>query len=136
MYSVIIVDDEALSRYALHVMLSKNMPDLNVAAECEDGASAVQAALRYKPDIVIIDIKMPGMNGLTASKTILENLPGTTILILTAYDSFEYAREALIIGVKGYLLKPLIEKEVTETLQKITDSLSQNRAIKNKDVEE
>ena len=68
MYSVIIVDDEALSRYALHVMLSKNMPDLNVAAECEDGASAVQAALRYKPDIVIIDIKMPGMNGLTASK--------------------------------------------------------------------
>ena len=100
MYSVIIVDDEALSRYALHVMLSKNMPDLNVAAECEDGASAVQAALRYKPDIVIIDIKMPGMNGLTASKTILENLPGTTILILTAYDSFEYAREALIKGVK------------------------------------
>ena len=136
MYSVIIVDDEALSRYALHVMLSKNMPDLNVAAECEDGASAVQAALRYKPDIVIIDIKMPGMNGLTASKTILENLPGTTILILTAYDSFEYAREALTIGVKGYLLKPLIEKEVTETLQKITDSLSQNRAIKDKDVEE
>lgn len=136
MYSVIIVDDEALSRYALHVMLSKNMPDLNVVAECEDGASAVQAALTYKPDIVIIDIRMPGMNGLTASKSILENLPGTTILILTAYDSFEYAREALTLGVKGYLLKPLIEKEVTETLLGITDSLIQNRAMKNKDVEE
>lgn len=136
MYSVIIVDDEALSRYALHVMLSKNLPDLNVVQECEDGASAVQAALTYKPDIVIIDIKMPGMNGLTASKSILEHLPGTTILILTAYDSFEYAREALTIGVRGYLLKPLIEKEVTETLLEITGNLSRSREIKNKDVEE
>lgn len=136
MYSVIIVDDEALSRYALHIMLSKNLPDLNVIAECEDGASAVQSALSLKPDIIIIDIKMPGMNGLDASHTILEALPNITILILTAYDRFEYAREALKIGIRGYLLKPLIEKEVVETLQDTMKELAEKRTLQHKSLGE
>lgn len=116
MYTLIIVDDEILSRYALITLISKNLAHIQVVAECENGISALEKTKELNPDIIIMDIKMPGMNGLEASKRILQENPFISILIMTAYDSFDYISEALSIGVQGYILKPLIVNEVTSKL--------------------
>lgn len=127
MYKLIIVDDEILSRYALITLISKNTNNIQVIAECENGMDAIQKAEELKPDIIIMDIKMPGINGLEASRQILGKDPLIQVLIMTAYDSFDYIQQALSIGVKGYILKPLVVSEVMDKLQSVMDAIQKSR---------
>jgi DNA-binding NarL/FixJ family response regulator len=101
---IVLADDHVILRQGTRQLL-EHEPDMEVVGEASDGAEAVQFVSKLKPDIVIIDVAMPGMNGIEATKKIKEILPGTKILVLTGYDYDEYIFSLLEIGAAGYLLK-------------------------------
>ena len=119
MYKLMIADDEFLSRFVIKSLIQKKFPDIDIVAEPENGRQAIEYGLKLKPDIIIMDIRMPGLNGIEASKVILNEYPNTLILILTAYDKFDYVKEALDIGIKGFILKPINEMEVIQNINRI-----------------
>lgn len=127
MYKLLIVDDEALARYAFRTLISKNFNNIEVVGEAESGRQAIELNRTLRPDIIIMDIKMPGINGIDASREILGEFPDRRILILTAYDNFNYIQQALHIGVKGYLLKPLKKEEVVEKINKVLQEISESK---------
>ena len=119
MPTILLVDDEELSRFALRTLLSRNFDDMMVVAEAESGEEALALYRQHRPDGVLMDIRLPGMNGLEASRRILREYPMASILICSAYDSFALVSEALDIGVKGYLLKPLKRDEAVEKISRL-----------------
>lgn len=125
MYRLLIADDEQLERQALRFIIEANFPEIQIVDDTGDGASAVRIALSEKPDIVLMDIRMPGMDGLEAAKSILDVLPNTSVIMLTAMDDFSSAKQALTIGASEYLLKPVRTNELVSTLRAITEKLSE-----------
>ena len=101
---IVLADDHVILRQGTRQLL-EHEPDIEVVGEASDGAEAVELVSKLKPDIVIIDVAMPNMNGIEATKKIKEILPGTKILVLTGYDYDEYIFSLLEIGAAGYLLK-------------------------------
>ena len=110
-------DDEQLERQALRFIIDKRCPDIEIVGEAGDGKSAIRIAAVAKPDIVLMDIRMPEMNGLEAAKDIRALLPEVNVIMLTAFDEFSYAIQALTIGAVEYLLKPIRPDEIVHTLQ-------------------
>jgi len=101
---ILIADDHGLLRRGLRAVLADS-PQFVVEAEAEDGRSAVELAARLKPDIAILDVAMPQLNGLDAARAIAQQSPATRVLVLTAHDSEQLVREVLKAGARGYLLK-------------------------------
>ncbi len=128
MYRLLIVDDEALSRYAFNTLITREFKNIEIVGEADNGRTAIEMNRRLRPDIIIMDIKMPGMNGIEASQYMLPETPHVKILILTAYDHFEYARKAINIGINGYLLKPIQNDEVIDKLNKLIRSIEKERS--------
>lgn len=101
---ILIVDDQELIRYGFRLMLEVD-PDLEVVGEAGDGGAAITAARDLRPDLVLMDIRMPGVDGIAATAAITAELPGTRVLALTTFDLDEYAFGALRAGASGFLLK-------------------------------
>jgi len=101
---VLIVDDQALVRGAFRVLV-ESAPDMTVVADVGDGAQAVEVATREHPDVVLMDIRMPVMDGLEATRRTLAADPRVRVLVLTTFDVDEYVFEALAAGASGFLLK-------------------------------
>jgi len=101
---ILLVDDQELVRYGFRLMLDAT-PGIVVVGEADDGERAVGAAERLHPDVILMDVRMPGTNGIEATRRILARLPGTRVLVLTTYDLDEYAFGALRAGAAGFLLK-------------------------------
>jgi len=101
---ILIADDHGLLRRGLRAVLAE-YPHLVIEAEAEDGRTAVELAARLKPDIAILDVSMPELNGLDAARAIASASPATRVLVLTAHDSEQLVREVLKAGARGYLLK-------------------------------
>ena len=101
---IIIVDDDCLVAGALKTILESN-PDIEVTATGSDGEEACTLYREYLPDILLMDIRMKGMDGLEASRKILDEFPEAKILLLTTFSDDEYIVKALRLGTKGYLLK-------------------------------
>lgn len=116
MATLMIVDDEALARFSMPTIISQAFADVKVVAEVETGEAAIEAFARFRPDVVLMDVRLPGMNGITASEKILERFPTAKIVILTAYDNFSFISRALEIGVKGFMLKPASREEIVRKL--------------------
>jgi len=104
MIRVLIADDQAMVREGFSVLLNA-MPDIEVAGEAEDGAEAVAKVAELRPDVVLMDVRMPGMNGLDATREIVAGDSGTKVLVLTTFDLDEYVYQALRTGASGFLLK-------------------------------
>ncbi len=128
MYRLLIVDDEYLSRYALRILLQKKFSNIEIVGEAENGRQALELNSKLKPDIIMMDIKMPVLNGIDTSAQIINEYPDANILILTAYDSFDYIKNALDIGVLGYILKPIKESEVVEKINKVINHIVEKAA--------
>jgi two-component system response regulator YesN len=128
MVKLMIVDDEYLSRFALRTLISKNLSTIEIIAEAENGRQAIELNRKFRPQIIIMDIKMPGISGIDASMEIINEFPETSILILTAYDNFEFIKRALDIGVKGYILKPIKEAEVIDKLSKMLNQIHERES--------
>lgn len=125
-----IVDDESLARYALKMLISKNFSNLEIIGEAENGKQAIEMCNTLSPQIILMDVKMPGINGINASQEILKHHPDAKILILTAYDNFSYVQDALNIGVVGYLLKPIKKNEIIGKLNDIIEDINQSKEKK------
>ena len=116
MYRVFLVEDEALIRDGIREMIDWERYGFTFVGEASDGELAWPQIQKLKPDIVITDIKMPFMDGLTLSRLIKKELPETMVIILSGYDEFSYAKQALEIGVSQYLLKPLSKDQLVDVL--------------------
>ncbi len=103
---VLVVDDHALFREGLGLIIS-NQPDMVVVGEAGDGLEAVSKAAELKPDLILMDIQMPQMDGIEATRQIKKELPSTTIVILSVRDDEENLFEAIKSGAQGYLLKTM-----------------------------
>lgn len=101
---VLLVDDQSLIRLGFRMVLESEA-DFEVVGEADDGAGAVALATELEPDVVIMDVRMPGMDGIAATERIAERLPGVRVLIVTTYDLDEYAFAGLRAGASGFLLK-------------------------------
>jgi DNA-binding NarL/FixJ family response regulator len=101
---VAIADDEALVRGGFRAILDAE-PDLDVVAEAADGRQALGAAARFRPDVIVMDIRMPELDGLAATRQLRTTHPGVRVLIVTTFDLDEYVYDALLAGAAGFLLK-------------------------------
>ncbi|RLP69028.1 DNA-binding response regulator [Mycetocola manganoxydans] len=101
---ILLVDDQELVRYGFRLMLGSTA-GMVVVGEASDGADAIGAVERLKPDVVLMDVRMPGVGGIEATKRIMSMRPDTRVLVLTTYDLDEYAFGALTAGAAGFLLK-------------------------------
>ena len=124
MATVLIVDDEELSRIVLRKLVTRLFPGTEIAGEAENGRLAIELAESLKPDIILMDIKIPVINGLDAAARIRESRPDTRIIIFSAFDSFGFAQRALNLGLSGYLLKPVREEEFVALFGKALESIS------------
>jgi NarL family two-component system response regulator LiaR len=115
---VVIADDHALLREALHRALDGER-DMEVVGEAGDGEEAVRLASELRPDVVVMDIVMPKLNGIEATKKIKETAASTAILILTAYDDEEYVLGLLDAGAAGYLLKSARGRDLVDAIRTI-----------------
>ena len=118
----VIAEDEALLREALVTLLADAWPDLQIVAECEDGAAALEAIVAHQPEIAFLDIRMPGLTGLEVAAAIGEASPSTQIVFVTAYD--QYAIDAFDKGAVDYLLKPIAPERLAATVQRVQSRLS------------
>ncbi|HTW32885.1 MAG TPA: response regulator transcription factor [Candidatus Sulfotelmatobacter sp.] len=101
---ILIADDHEVARKGIRALI-ENHPGWEVCGEVGDGREAVKTAIRLKPDMVLLDIGMPSLNGLDATRQILSEKPDTLVLILTMHDSEQVVREVLAAGARGFLLK-------------------------------
>jgi DNA-binding NarL/FixJ family response regulator len=113
---ILIAEDQALVRRGTAVLLSME-PDMEVVGQARDGIEAVEMAQRLAPEIVLMDLHMPRLGGVAATREITRTLPGTQVLVLTTLDDDETVFEAVRAGAHGYLLKDVSERELLETIR-------------------
>jgi DNA-binding NarL/FixJ family response regulator len=116
--NVFLVDDHRILRDGLHMLLELQ-GDIRVVGEAEDGRKALEGILSAKPDIVLMDITMPELNGIDATENILRKLPRTKVIILSVHSDAEHIYRALHAGAKGYLLKESAGEEVVEAVRAV-----------------
>jgi two-component system, response regulator YesN len=127
MYTMLIVDDEDLARYAVRKMTSRLFNSIEVVGEADNAASALELSLELQPDIIIMDINIPGMNGLEIARQIQKQNSGTNILVVSAHDNFSFAQEAIRLRLEGYLLKPVREHDFAEEIGRILEKIDRSR---------
>jgi DNA-binding NarL/FixJ family response regulator len=115
---ILLVDDQRLMREGLRVLLALE-PDLEVIGEAEDGAVALNAYEALQPDVVLMDVRMPGMDGVEATWRLRERWPKARIVILTTFDDDEYVFEALRAGALGYLLKDVSGHDLAQAVRTV-----------------
>ncbi len=116
MIRLLIVDDEALIRDGLRAIVDSE-PDIEVAGEAGDGDEAVAQVRQLKPDVVLMDIRMPGVDGIEATRRILATPTSPKIILLTTFDRNEYVYEALTAGATGFLLKDVRRRQLVEAVR-------------------
>jgi DNA-binding NarL/FixJ family response regulator len=117
-HSIFIVDDHALLRAGLRALLSQD-PELEIVGEAEDGHSAIRDVVNLAPDLVLMDVSMPGMNGIEAVVDIKRRSPGTRVLVLTIHKADEYILASLRAGADGYILKDATHDELRVAIRSI-----------------
>ncbi len=113
-----IVDDHEVVREGLRLSLSR-APHIRVVGEAADGRAAIELAERRKPNVVIMDVRMPGLDGLDATKELLEKEPNTAVLIFTAYSERSLLARGLESGAKGYILKEAPHETLVRAIEKV-----------------
>jgi NarL family two-component system response regulator LiaR len=116
MIRVLICDDQAIVCEGLQAILS-TAPDIEVVGTAHDGAQAVEMVARAQPDVVLMDLKMPVMNGVQATRLIRERHPDVRVLVLTTYDADEWVFDAVRSGASGYLLKDAPREKLIEAIR-------------------
>jgi two-component system, NarL family, response regulator NreC len=116
---ILLADDHTILRHGLRLMLERQ-PDFTVVAEAENGREAVELTLRDNPDVVLLDIAMPLLNGIEAAKRITEEQPRTAVVILSMHSDEAYILKALRAGARGYLLKDSAETDLIHAIRAVS----------------
>ncbi|WP_245819923.1 response regulator transcription factor [Rhodococcoides yunnanense] len=123
MIDVLVVDDDALVRSGLSMILQSDS-DIIVVGEAADGQKGVEAARTLRPDVVLMDIRMPLMDGLTATEMLRSDAGSSAILVLTTFDTDEYLLRALRLGANGFLLKDTPPRDIIDAVKRVSDGES------------
>jgi DNA-binding NarL/FixJ family response regulator len=116
--SVLLVDDHALVRRGFRRIL-EDEPDITVAGEASDGEEAVRLALQLRPQVIVMDCALPGMNGLEATRKILAGAPGALVLMLSMHPEETWVHQALAAGARGYILKNAVDLELGAAIRRV-----------------
>src|SRR5512139_1380668 len=126
-YKVFFVEDEIVTREGIRDNVDWNAHGFELCGEATDGEMALPMLRTVRPDVLLTDIKMPFMDGLQLSKIVRERMPWVKIVILSGHDEFEYAQQAIKLGVTEYLLTPVTVQDLHQVLQKLSAQLNQER---------
>jgi len=127
-YRILVAEDEEIARRSLRLLCERSGSPVEVVSEANTGRQVLEELERARPDIILMDVVMPGMNGLTAAKAVRERSPATKIVMISAYEVFSYAQEALRAGAADYLLKPVRPEQLEALLKKLCTDLDAARA--------
>lgn len=125
---ILICDDEGIVQESLRYMIRKSFGDECELESAKNGRTAIELAESFRPDIVLMDIQMPGINGIEAMQEIRRENKNIVFIVLTAYDKFEYTQRSIDIGVMSYLTKPINRDTLTETLHKAMKLVKERKA--------
>ena len=117
--TLLLADDHTVVRQGLRALLQAE-PDIQIAGEADTGRQAVQLAKSLKPDVVVMDIAMPGLNGLEATRQITREVPGTKVIILSSYGEDEYVAQLTEAGATGYLLKQTASGDLLKAIRDVS----------------
>ena len=120
MIKIVLADDHRIVRQGVRVLL-EGEPDFNIIAEAKDGLETVRMVERFHPDVLLLDLIMPGMNGLEVAKVVRKRLPKTNVVILTMHANEAYVLEALQAGAKGYVIKDSSSEELIRAIREVAD---------------
>jgi DNA-binding NarL/FixJ family response regulator len=124
MIQLLLVDDQGIIREGLRSLLEAKT-DLQIVGEAENGQIAVELALSLKPDVVLMDVRMPIMDGVAATRALTEKAPDIKVLVLTTFDDDEYVTQAIRCGAKGYLLKDTPSTELADAIRAVHKGYTQ-----------
>jgi len=128
MIRVLLVDDQTLIRQGIRLLLEIE-PDIQVVGQAADGRAALEQVDALHPDVVLMDVRMPGMDGVTATRSLSANHPEVKVIILTTFEDDETVFEGLKAGARGYLLKDISSEEMAQAVRKVAagEALIQSR---------
>ena len=129
MIRLLIADDEVLEREALADIVVRRFEHEITIETAENGRKAADTAVLWGADLILMDIEMPGMNGLDAARAVLEQRPECKVIFVTAYSLFQYAHEAMHLGACDYLLKPVNPDEVEASIRKAMRQIEAGRRL-------
>ncbi len=129
MYKILIADDEAMEREALKDLVIRRFAHKVEVHTAENGRRAHDKALLLGVDLILMDIEMPGINGLEAAREVVARLPGCKVIFVTAYSLFQYAYEAMRLGACGYVLKPVVPDEAEGAIRKALAQIETERRL-------
>ncbi len=115
---IVLVDDHEVVRLGLKALLSRN-PDFEVVGEAANAQDAIRTTLALRPDVVVMDVRMPGESGIAATREIVRQRPDTRIIILTSFADDDLLMEAIEAGASGYVLKQIGSNELTQALERV-----------------
>lgn len=127
MYKLLIVEDEPIERQGMKLMIENNCSNISIIEEAENGLVALQKIQSFSPDIIMMDVSMPGLNGLETIREIRHIRKNARFIILTSHDRFEYAYEAIQLGVDDYILKPAKIARLKQTINDIIKKIEQDK---------
>ncbi|MGL4736317.1 MAG: response regulator, partial [Cellulosilyticaceae bacterium] len=133
MYKIALIDDEAVVREGMKDLINWEKIGLELIGTAEDGEEGLRLVQTMLPDIILLDINMPKLNGLDLAHIIRKNYDQIKIILISGYDAFDYARQALRMGVEDYILKPVTKSEMTALLQKVVGKLDQEKELTKKE---
>ena len=134
MYRVLLADDEGIMLESLKKIIEGSFGQECEVATAKTGRAVVELAETFRPDIAFMDIQMPGLNGIQAIKEIQKNNKNTIFIIITAYDQFDYAKEAINLGVMEFLTKPVNKKVVLDVLVQAMNKVDETRKKRSDDL--
>ena len=127
MWRILIADDEEIECRGLEMMIQNNFKNIELLPSSYNGVTLLQNAQLLQPDLMIVDINMPGLNGLEAVELLRMKALSSKVIINTAYSDFEYIKKALLLGAVDYLIKPAEEQQLVDTVSRVLSSLEKER---------
>src|SRR5690625_2180440 len=125
---VLIAEDELIERKAMRKFIEENFSEIQVVGEAVNGRKAIEQAQLLSPNVIFMDVKMPGIDGLEAIKQIYNYDSSIKFIMISAYDSFDYAKQAMAYGIKDYIIKPGKKEEIVKALLRVKQDIEIGRA--------